>query len=202
MTAAATALLDFTHPSQAICDGTFGWRKQTVGIRGDAVVSLMDGNKASYSCSVTAAAGVVGDTLVITGSATKTVRVTRISFSGTATAAEDVDVTVIKRSTADTGGTGTAQTIAPHDSANAAATAVVTLYTAAPTPGTSVGTVRAAKLFASVTGTPAVYTPIPPWDFGFGPKQGIVLRGVAQQVAINLSAAAGSFDADIEWTEE
>ncbi len=196
---------DTAHSTIRISDATYLWRQQTVGNRGDAVISLMDGNKTTYSCSTTAAAGVVGDTFVITGSATKTVRVTRVSISATSGAAVDVDVSVVKRSTADTGGTSTAVTVAPHDSANAAATATVALYTVVPTPGTTVGSaVRVGKLFAPLATTSAVAATPLIWDFGNGPKQGIVLRGIAQQLAINLGSAltTGSIDIDMEFTEE
>jgi hypothetical protein len=127
------------------------------------------------------------------------VRVTRISFSGTATAAVDMDVTLVKRSTADTAGTAVAAT--PHDSASAAATAAVSSFTAAPTPGVQVGTpIRATKVQIS---TATAQPQIQPWDFGNGPKQCPVLRGVAQGLAINVSAtqAGALYDIDIEWTE-
>jgi hypothetical protein len=196
----AVAFVDYSRPAQATCDGTYAWRRQTVGPRGDAVISLMDGNKASYSASVSGLVGVAGDILIINGSATKTIRVTRMSFGGTATAAADMDVTVVKRSTANTAGTAVAAT--PHDAANAAATAVVNSFTAAPTPGAAVGTpIRSAKSFiATATAAPFIQN----WDFGNGPKQGIVLRGVAQGLAINVSATqiGALYDLDLEWTEE
>lgn len=193
---------DSASMNSTISDGVYPWRTLQVGARGDVQTSLMDGNKASYSASVTGAAGVVGDTLTLTGSATKTIRVTRLSLTGIATAATDLDIQVIKRSTADTAGTSSGVTACPHDSANSAASATALLYTVAPTPGTPVGTpIRAAKVFAATAATAPV---IQSWDFGNGPKQGIVLRGIAQVIAVNFSAAltGGSFDIDIEWTEE
>lgn len=197
-----TVMGDYGKNAQQISDGTYPWQKQAVGSRGDAIVSLMDGNKTTYSCSTTGAAGVVGDTLTITGSATKTVRVTRISLSGVATALADIDVTLVKHSTADSGGTSSGVTLTPMDSANAAATATVLLYTVAPTPGTVVGTPLRSVKYGTVATTSAAAIQV--WDFGNGPKQGVVLRGVAQQLALNFSAApaGGSFDIDIELTEE
>lgn len=199
-TAALSGLVDYSRPTNSNSDGVYAFRRQTVGARGDAVVSLMDGNKTSYSASVSGLVGVAGDILIINGSATKTVRVTRMSFGGTATAAADMDVTLIKRSSANSAGTGVAAT--PHDSANAAATAVVQSYTAAPTPGAAVGTpVRSAKSFiATATTAPFIQN----WDFGNGPKQGVVLRGVAQGLAMNVSATqiGALYDLDLEWTEE
>lgn len=197
----AATLGDTAHTVGGASDGTFRWRAQTVGPKGDAVSSLYDGLRATYSASTVAAAGVVGDTIVLTGSATKTIRILRVDVSGTATAATDVDLQVFKRTTADTGGTtGTAPTIVKHDTNDPAATATIALYTAAPTAGTGAA-VRAGKLLTSTATTQA---PPQAWDFGTRPSHGIVLRGTAEQGAINLSAApaGGSFDIDVEWTEE
>jgi hypothetical protein len=171
-----------------------------LGARGEQITSQIDGSKATYSASVTGLVGVAGDIFIINGSASKVVRVTRMSFGGTATAAADMDITVVKRSTADTAGTGVAAT--PHDSANAAATAVVQSFTAAPTPGTGVGTpIRSAKSFIATTTTAPI---IQNWDFGNGPKQGVVLRGVVQGLALNVNATqiGALYDIDVEWTEE
>src|SRR6266568_2055347 len=163
------------------------------------VVQQDDGRKTTYSFSATALAGVAGDVLLFKGSSTKTVRVTQVIISGTATTAINLDVQLIKRSAADTAGTtGTAPTIAPRDSANAAATA-------APTAGTSVGIVRAARLFLATPTTSPTLAELIMWDFGVRPgAQAVVLRGVAECLAVNLSAAptAGSIDISFEFTEE
>jgi hypothetical protein len=165
-----------------------------------APVSLLDGDRPTFSAGVVAAAGVVGDTLVLTGSASRTIRVTRIAITGNATVAADLDITLVKRSAIDTGGTSSAVTIAAHDSSDTA-TATLALYTVAPTAGTSAGIIRAAKVFAS---TPATAPVIQQWTFGDGPKRALVLRGITQQLAIAFSAVltGGSFNIDIEWTEE
>ena len=165
----------------------------------------VDGSKASYSASVTATIPIAitpTDIFTITGSATKTIRITRIGFSGSQTTAGQRDVLLIKRSTADTGGTSTAVAAVPHDSANAAATASVLFYTANPTLGTAVGAIRSARLyFATVTTDSDNYF----WDFGTRPTQAIVLRGSNQQLAVSLNSIAGvgnSVDINIEWSEE
>src|SRR6266702_476 len=165
------------------------------------VVQQDDGRKTTYSFSATALAGVAGDVLLFKGSSTKTVRVTQVIISGTATTAINLYVQLIKRSAADTAGTtGTAPTIAPHASANAAATATVAIYTAAPTAGTSVGIVRAARLFLATPTTSPTLAELIMWDFGVRPGA----RGVAECLAVNLSAAptAGSIDISFEFTEE
>lgn len=199
----AASLGDTSHTASRGVDGTFGWRNQSIGPRGDAIESFMDGNKATYSAATSAAAGVAGDTVVLTGSASKVTRILRACVSGYATAAASIVAQAIKRTTADTGGTtGTAPTIVKHDTNNVAATDTIALYTAAPTAGTG-APARSDKLFVTAVGTPAQEQD-QCWSFGQGPEQGIVLRGVAEQFAVNLSAApaGGSFDIDVEWTEE
>jgi hypothetical protein len=193
---------DTSSPSNYLVDATYPWRGQQVGARGDAQVALMDGNKTTYSASVTGLVGVAGDIFTIFGSATKTVRVTHMEFSGIATTAADMDVQVIKRSAVDTGGTSGAAAATPHDSNNAAATATALSYTAAPTPGAAVGTpIRSIK---SEIATAASQAQLVEWDFGFGPKQGIVLRGVAQGACLAVSATqvGALYDCSVEWTEE
>jgi hypothetical protein len=165
-----------------------------------------EGLKASYSAAINslvpAAAGAT-DLFTIYGSASKTVRITRISMVGTATALTDVPVSLIKRSAVNTTGTSTSQTAVPHDSNNAAATGTVLAYTVNPGGlGATVGTVRASVLaLTAATGAPSPTI----WDFTIRNTQGIVLRGVAQGLAINLNSTAitaGSVNIDIEWSEE
>ena len=193
---------DSASQNKIISDGVFPWRTAQVGARNDLITSLMDGNKATYSASVRATAMVVGDTFVLTGSATKTVRITAFSVTAVATAIATVDAAIFKRTAADTGGTPSAVTAIANDSNNAAPTATLAFYTAAPTPGA--GTLIRAdqiNLAASATGTVVSSSN---YLFGFGPRQAIVLRGVAQQFAFNIAQApAGNlFSIDIEWTEE
>lgn len=144
------------------------------------------------------------DWFTITGSATKTVRVTNIVVCGTATAASTIDLVLTKHSTADTGGTtGTAPTAVPLDSNDAAVTAAAAIYTANPTVGTLVGTaIDTVKLNLGAAGAAGCVS----LDYGVRNAQALVLRGVAQQVAVNLAGAtmpAGiSLDVRVELTEE
>lgn len=170
-------------------------------------VHTFEGQKASYRATATALVTVASatDVFILNGSASKTIRVTRVLVSGTiGTAAAYVDVTLVKRSTANTGGTSSATTIVPLDSAFAAGTAVALQYTANPTTGTAVGTIAAAKYFAALSGTAAPTTQL---EFKFGDNNAstCVLRGTAQGLAVNFNtgpANAGSFDITIEYTEE
>jgi hypothetical protein len=162
--------------------------------------------KTTYSASITALAPAASatDIFEIAGSATKTIKVTRLQISGTAAAAGAYDFVLLKRSTANSGGTSSAPAVVPHDANDAAGTAVVKAYTANPTLGTLVGNIRAAK--GTVT-TAAGAIPNVPTQFNFGEREGkeITLRGTAQVLALNLNAATmtgGSLNIDIEWTEE
>lgn len=168
-----------------------------------------DPNRTSYSATklglVVAASAT--DIATLTGSATKIIRVTHVEYSGLATTILNTDVQLIVRTTADTGGTSTAPAAIPHDQNAAAATAAVAVYTANPT--VNDGTARPIRsqkalhnLAAPTAGSESTRVV---WDFMNRPSQAIVLRGVAQQLAINLNGAtiAGpSVDVSFEWTEE
>jgi hypothetical protein len=145
------------------------------------------------------------DVAIITGSATHTVYVTRIELSTTQTAAGVNNWFMIKRSTANTGGTSATPTLVPLDSNNPAATAVVRSYTANPTTlGTSVGNVRVTKVLSD---SPTTAFP-PPYVFDFtnsGLCSGVVLRGVAQSLCLNFNGVAlpGGLNVTVnfEWVE-
>lgn len=166
-------------------------------------VSQVDGPKATYSGSIASLAAGATDIFVLLGSASKVVRITRLSISGTQTTAGQTTISLIKRSANDTGGTGVAVVATPHDSAAVPATAVAQGYTVAPTAlGSIVGIIRSSKLFVSST---AVAGALLIWDFGTHPgAQHVVLRGAAQTFAVNVSAAlaGASYAIDVEWTEE
>ena len=163
------------------------------------------GQKLTYSASITglAAASAATDIFTIAGSGTKSIRITRITISGVATAATVADVQLIIRSAADTSGTHTTPTSVANDQGNAtAATATLLAYTANPSLGATVGQIRSVKVnLGTVTGSS---TP-QPWTFNTPGAQEINLHGTTQVLAINLNGATitgGSFDIDIEWTEE
>lgn len=165
-----------------------------------------EGRKATYSASGTIVpASAATDVATITGSASKTIRVTRIQLSGQATAATPVIFSLIKRSAANSGGTSAALTAIPLDSGNAAASATLLNYSVNPTPGAAVGTIRYQQMVLVPSTTPA--TPNVPitWDFTTRNGQGVVLRGTSQVLAVNYGGATVSGNVlafDIEWTEE
>ena len=190
----------------AISDGTFGWRRATVSAAGRLAVDAFaaDSAKATYSATTIglAPAAAATDILTINGSATKTIKITKIEVSATQTTAGIINIVVLKRSTANTG-TSTALTLVPHDSNDAAATATVVTYTANPTTGTLVGNLKSQKIFlstASATADPTQQV----WTWGDDGKEP-TLRGVAQSLSVNLQAqtvVGGSINISIEFTEE
>lgn len=124
----------------------------------------------------------------LAGSATRTVHVRSVSISCTKTADGIANVQLIKYSAAATGGTAVATTEVSYDTANAANTAQARHFTAEPTPGAAVGTVAIKQgIFAAPAGTATVVPTV--FTFGEGMEQQLILRGVAQNVAINMGAA-------------
>lgn len=168
----------------------------------------LDSYKNTYSVAVTGLVPVASatDVFTLTGSSTKIIRILHIEIAYTQSAANIRDFLLIKRSTANSGGTATQPTIAPHDSTNASVTAVVNAYTANPTLGTAVGTLRSGKLWAATaTGGSSALINNLVWDFGNRPGQSVILRGTSQVLAVNLNATTvttGAINISIEWTEE
>jgi hypothetical protein len=160
---------------------------------------------ATYSAAATAVtpAATATDLFTITGSATKSVRIFRVRIDGTQTTTGTVNILLVKRSTANSGGTSSTLSSIPHDASSSAATAVVRSYTANPTLGTAVGTIRSDKVLV-----PAVTALGDELSYVFGESVGtqpIVLRGTGEVLAINLNATTvtgGSFNASVEWVEE
>jgi hypothetical protein len=110
---------------------------------------------------------------------------------------------MIKRSSANSGGTSTTVADVPHDSTNAAPTATVLAYTANPTVGTLVGMVRSAN-YTSMATNSNTPTDIREFTFGIEEDQGIVLRGTSEVLSLNLGASAVnglSAAISVEWRE-
>jgi len=190
------------NPITGLFKAIRGTSKITDGSSNDSYAVAMapeDGGKATYSYarSTFAVAATPTDIAILNGSATKAVRVLRIEIWALTTAATTtcLEVQLIKRSTANAGGTTTGSpTGVAHDSADAAATALLLCYTVNPTtPGTSLGIIRDAKLQPALS--PSTATDFPTleplvWEFGVTPGKCPVLHGVAEGLAINLAGAA------------
>lgn len=160
---------------------------------------------ATYSAAITglAVASAATDVFTLTGSASKVVRLNQVSVSGTAGTAAVADVQVIKRSTANSGGTSTTPTAVPNDSTQAAATAVARAYTANPTTGTAVGVVRTQKQLFDVATGPQSSVAVGYETHANGHRP-LTLRGVTEVLAINLNGvtlSSPTLDIYVEWTE-
>jgi hypothetical protein len=179
---------------------------QQVDVSGSLYTDL-EGRKTTYSTTTPIASNTpaAGDIAVLPGSASKIIRVTRVevtlSTSGTAT----IDtVQLIKRSTADSGGTSVSMLAVPHDSAFGAASSLPLAYTAAPTPGNAVGPIRGVQFSDASSAIPGANTWV--WTFGDGRggASSIVLHGITEQLCVNLSGvtAVQTGIVSYEWTEE
>lgn len=189
----------------AVGTGISSTGTQRVTLATDIALPPAAAAPATYSAAVVglASALTATDIFTITGSATKTIRVSRIVVNGVQTTAAQVNVLIIKRSTANTAGTSAAATAVSYDSANAAATATVLSYTANPTTGTAVGTASARRAFipGAASATDAQGLEMISGDVG---QQMLTLRGIAQVIAVNLNAttiAGSAFNITVEWTE-
>jgi hypothetical protein len=173
-------------------------------------------SKTTYMASGTfTPAATPTDLIYIEGSSTKTVRIISFTIATTNTAAGSQQFFLIKRSTANTGGTFVSATAVPLDSTDAASTVNrVGHWTANPAAlGTSIGTLST-KRVASPVATPASFAGVvvdadvdmlSALNRPFLQKS-VVLNGVAQCLAINFNGAslvAGQTHAyTIMWTEE
>lgn len=178
--------------------------------QGDSAGSLRttaEGGKPTYSVVSQFASDSTGtDIWFIQGSSTKTVKVLKIIISGTITAAATGDLSVIRRSAANTAGTAVADTPGLLDATNdVAATSVVKHYTAHPTGlGTAVATLFGVRL--GLPTSPAVAGPI---EINFANLPGGKLprlSGTTDFLCINIAAALGgagnAYDITCFFTEE
>lgn len=132
----------------------------------------------------------------------KTVRVLHLTASGIATAVGAHSMQLVKRSTANTGGTSTSPAAVPHDSISPAASAVLKAYTANSTLGALVGPIRAKR----ITVATATLNVIPSTQAEFDLRDmPIYLRGAAETLALNLNGVTitgCALDIQITWVEE
>ncbi len=173
-------------------------------------ITISDGYKATYTVSNLITFNNPGtDTMWITGSATKTIRVLRIGFSGTRTFNGLTEIQLLKRSTANTGGTSIAVTATPgtYNSSNPAFTAG--LFSTAgtnPTLGALVGIIRSTKINMTAAAPTGAKQPEYIWNFRTNYSQAPVLRGTGELIAISLNkvviTGGETGHAFIEWTEE
>jgi hypothetical protein len=170
-----------------------------------------EGVKASYAVGTQIASFAVSATDVwqIIGSASKTIKINRIQITADASGLGTFDMTLVKRITANTGGTVAALVPIPYDSYDPVATATLQTYSVNPSAlgtGTMIRCDSTALPGAAATGYP--YNPLI-WDFGTRNVKCPTLRGVGESLAINLQMAVGqtipaglTMYIDVEFTEE
>jgi hypothetical protein len=172
-----------------------------------SVVSPIDGGQATYSFSIVglAPASSPTDIFNITGSASKTIKITRLIVSALQTTAGSIDVLVIKRSGGtQSAGTSGASSIVSNDTNNPTASALVQTYTSNPgSVGTSLGNIFAGKVLVTAAATTSSPDKVI-LDYGNRPAQAQVLRGTTQSISVNLNGVTltgGSVDVFCEWSE-
>ena len=144
------------------------------------------------------------DIVTLTGAAGKTITVTNIRISATATAASNADVYLYKRTTANTSGTSSSTAIVQHDSQDPVPSGVVKQYSANPS-GLGTGVLlrgdRVAFPGATTSNGSATI-----WDFGNRASKAPKLHSASEFFAINFGASSPpsgtSMYLTIEWTEE
>lgn len=172
-------------------------------VSGTVTAIPADGVKSAYSVVMinVAPASAATDVFTIIGSGTKIVRIRALTVYGSQTTGSVVPISLVKRSTANTGGTSTTGTAVPFSSGDAAATAVVSAYTANPSSlGTSLG-----NLSYEIPFIPIVKDTLFDYNFNLVPYQVYTLNSAAETIAVNLGAATvtgGSLSLKIQWTEE
>ena len=172
-------------------------------------MSFKPGQRATFQASSTRTtlAASATDFWTFTGSASKTIRILEIKYQADDTGSSLVfnTISLIRRSSAGSGGTATTLTAIALDTNNASATGTVKIFTANPTVGSAVGTLRTER-----NASGSAVTASTPWGVIFDHKvagQALVLRGTSEQVALNLGGVtqAGTYpkmNVEVTWTEE
>ena len=146
------------------------------------------------------------DMCLINGSATKTIKITSIEVSSNQSTAGTNGYYFYKRSTANTGGTSATMPAIAFDSGYPAATATAQYYTANPTVGsiTSGGTLFVRRDVSPISTS----LQMPHFDIlteATTRFQPIVLRGVAEGLAVSFNGAALptglTINCTFRWTE-
>lgn len=175
---------------------------------GSLKVSWVSGGQVTYiiSSSNITAASAATDIFALQGSATKTIRVVEVRVNGTQTTGGAVTIVLVKRTSANSGGTFSSTIVAPADTNDPDSTGVIYQYSANPTTLGSIsngGFFRITNMFIPGA-TKTSFSPDQVWNFGEFSKA-IVLRGTQQELCVNLNAqtvTGGVFTVSMTWTEE
>lgn len=170
-------------------------------------VQVTDNTEAVYRAStpVFTTAASATDIFNFKGSSTKTVYIRKIVWKQANLTAGSTTHTVylLKRSTANSGGTSSAITAVPLDSSFPSATASGVYYTANPTVGTSLGALAHAYRFYGAYPDVEIEAVLTDATKGGSP---IVLRGTSESVSVNYNGVTDGIGTsavvDIEWSEK
>jgi hypothetical protein len=195
-----TKLVDSGGVNVASINGSGALLVTTTGGGSAAVYSATSGIFAPAALATT-------DIFIISGSATKTVRILYVGCTITQNVAAVKEVRLVKRSTANSGGTASAATKVPFDSTSAASTvATCQSYTANPTLGTTVGNISTVQFIAPDNSLSNTICDLTLFDSQMSTSNPIILRGVAENLAVNFGGVAlGTGPATtvtVVWSEE
>lgn len=170
-----------------------------------AVVITYPGQSPTFSATKLALAPAASatDFLTVNGAAGFNISIKRVICNGVSTANASALVQVVKRSTADTGGTSTTSTNVPYSSSVGAGHAVVKTYTVNPGAlGTAIGTLAVKFLTTDTLASATINNADMIFDFT---SQPVVLRSAAETLALNANAASftagASLNCNVEWSE-
>lgn len=167
-------------------------------------VAISTDCRAGYRASITGLvpASTITDFFSLAGSPMKTVLVRSLRVWAVATAAEALELYLLKRLSANSGGTAVAAPAIALDSLDPPSGAAAQGYSFGPSAlGTSAGAVGNAKLYVAAAGS--LVTPVA-WDFTA--MKPVVLRGAGEQLCLNLNGATFTttglnVDVEVEWEE-
>lgn len=146
----------------------------------------------------------VSDVFTLNGSNIRTVRILKMGITLKQTTSAVLSVALLKRSTANSGGSFSNPTIVVFDTSNQNPTSVVTAYAKPPTLGNLVGIVN--SFFINSSSDTSIASENFISDFTTAPTTPLVLRGVNESISWNLNGIALptglAVSAFILWTEE
>jgi hypothetical protein len=175
------------------------------GAAGAALVSS-DGAKSTYRFGTVAAtlfSTAAAVLLEIVGSATKTVRVKKITIWAQAATKFYAELTLL-RCTGVSSGTPAALNKGKHDISDVVGTAVVNIYQAA-APAGSGSVVIGAKVLTTTPPSASMPALAAIWDFSTNQDKALILRGVGDVIEVannTLTLGAGTFGCEVELEED
>jgi hypothetical protein len=178
-----------------------------IGNVGDALKVTLSAGKKTYTAVVVglSAANLATDFFSITGASGKKVEIIGTTFSATKNNTGLIDLLIVKRSTANSGGTSTTISGVPHDSGDAAASATVRAYTVNPTLGTLVGNIYAEKVLVPSTNNSSGKGAASVNLVSTLDSKPLTLKSASEVISFNfngVSHAGNSVNASFTWIEE